>query len=751
DGLYGRDDTDMMSCISKSIKRLKLQKAAIISLVLSLLLVTGVSADPIKKNEVEDLNIVISQIVGGSPDVLLITDLSGSMIRAFGGSQIGNWDMTNDDGALDICEQLHCGGSCDDLVERSLAAHCAENITNSSVCGAKYCTGGLGTCDTQEQFNNFMACIQSKGVLTQAQINTILDKWCGNNNGTYNAATDICGNNDGTTPDGSAEFEGAAAALDAEANLTECSAANCRDFTGSGYTRNDYACDRSGEYTNFRNCMLNSQAIDINKAENCTGGTANPPYCSGKPTYGSTRLDGLLGVLFDFLDADDSLDAAKCDDPSHFYDGTSNSISCQNFMFTPYRNVRKLVREEGTNSEKLLPITGATDTPLKNQLTANDWDSLGMQIRPMTYSGQGTWNTCTSSSTFRVGANGFVSGSDTDLRDIWGFFRTQQGNGGTPLAWVLGFDDRLASQGGNVVDTDAIAAFNNELKTDSAVKCRPEFVIIITDGEDTCAGDPNGQSGQTSGSLTTNANRRSSIQAVSNLRTYYARNAVQNQSSGSVKKEILVFVIGLGITDPEAKRTLNAMALAGGTHTKGVIDHIAPNGDEVPGSVNMDNPDIFPQDAAFDVFKNLAKAKDIDTNPASAQLQGCKNTTANRSENNQCQFQNVNIFDNNFFNTGAPFNGTDKQLKDFAFFANSPQELAQALHDIAGTINVFSTSGVSPTAPQSSTAVALRDRIFMSILTPITTERLWQGRLALYGFVNDPDHEGNKEVIRRPP
>ena len=35
------------------------------------------------------------------------------------------------------------------------------------------------------------------------------------------------------------------------------------------------------------------------------------------------------------------------------------------------------------------------------------------------------------------------------------------------------------------------------------------------------------------------------------------------------KKEVLVFVIGLGITDPEAKRTLNAMALAGGLIRKG--------------------------------------------------------------------------------------------------------------------------------------------------------------------------------------
>ena len=744
----------MLKHISQFKKKFTLQKSAIFSFILSLLIVTGAFADPMTKNEVEDLKIIISQVVGGEPNVLFITDLSGSMIRAFGGKQIGSWDDDADGGALNICEQLHCGSNCDDFVERSLAAHCAENITNESVCGAKYCTGGLGTCDTQQQFNNFLACIQSQGTLTQAQINTILDKWCGDNNGTYNSGSDICGSNDGTTPDGdgSAEFEGAAAALDARANLTECSTTNCRDFSGTGYSRDDYACDRSSEYTDFRACMLNSQTIDKNQAENCTGGTANPPYCQGRPAYGTTRLDALMAVIFDFLDADDSLDNKMCDDPSHLYDGTSSSISCQNYMFTPFRNVRQIVRDDGNpSSNRSLPITSGTDTKLANELTDADGDELGVRIRPLTYSGEGNWDGCTDQNTFRLAQGGFAGASEANLRNnIWPFFRRQQGEGGTPLAWVLGFDDsnNNGNQGGNVINNDALGAFKVELQSDPSVGCRPEFVIIITDGEDTCAGDPNGQSGQTSGSLTTNANRRSAIQAVSNLRTYYSRNPVQNQGN-TYKKEVLVFVIGLGIDDPVARRTLNAMALAGGTHTEGIIQHRAPNGDEVPGSVNLDDPNIFPQGLEFDVFKSLGRAKDIDTAPATAQLQGCK--AGNRSENGQCQFQSVNVFNNTFFNSGAPFNDSDKQLRDFAFFVSSPEELAGALHDIAGQIKIFSTSGVSPTAPQSSTAVALRDRIFMSILTPITTERLWQGRLALFGFVNDPDHEGNKEVIRRPP
>ena len=743
----------MLKHIANLKNKIKMQRAAIFSLIASLLFVTGALADPITKNDVEDLKVIISQFVGGQPNVLFITDLSGSMVRAFGGTQIGSWDDDADGGALNICEELHCGNSCDDLVERSLAAHCAENITNESVCGSKYCTSGSGTCETAEQFNNFVACILSHGTVTQSQINIVLDKWCGNNNGTYSSTGDICGNNDGNTPDGSAEYEGAAAALDAQANLTECSTTYCRDFTGSGYSRDDYACDRSGEYTNFRACMLNSQAIDINKTENCTGGTANPPYCSGIPTYGTTRLDALLGVIFDFLDADDSLDSKKCDDPNHLFDGTHNSVSCQDYMFTPFRNVRQIARDDGSPSaNRNLPITSGTDTKLTNELTSADGDLLGLRIRPLTYSGEGNWNGCTDNSTFRLDQGGFAGASQANLQNIWSFFRRQQGSGGTPLAWVLGFDDsnNNGSQGGNVINNDALGAFKVELQSDPSISCRPEFVIILTDGEDTCAGQPNGPSGnnQTTGGLTTNANRRSSIQAVSNLRTYYARSPVQNQGS-SYKKEVLVFVIGLGIDDPAAKRTLNAMALAGGTHTQGIIQHTTPDGESVVGTVNINDPSILPQGEQFDVFRNLAKAEGIDTSPSSAQLQGCK--TGNRSESGQCTFQNVNVFNNSFFDTGAPFNDSTEQLQDFAFFVNNVQELDDAIRTITGYQRVFSTSGVSPSAPQSSTAVALRDRIFMSILTPITTDRLWQGRLALFGFVNDPDHEGNKEVIRRPP
>ncbi len=741
----------MAKKVHRNIHRFGFYKALNFCLILLLLIVYGAQAEPIKKNEVEDLNVIISQIVGGQPNALFIMDLSGSMARAFGGTQIGNWDI--DEGTLTECENLHCGSSCNNFTERVFAAHCAENVSNVSVCGSKTCIRGFGTCDSQEQFDNFMQCIDDSGALTDAEIEDVLDLWCGDNDGNYEPfSDDRCGVNDSSTPNGTQEFEGAAAALDARASLTECSAASCTADDDSD-PFNDYACDLSSEYTDFRGCMLNLQAIDINKLENCTGGTDNPPYCQGEPAYGTSRMDMTLSVIFDFLDADDSLASKMCDDPTKLFDGTNSSISCQDFMTTPFRDVRKIARQQGSGNSKKLPLTGEGDKNLIRQLTDDDGDALGVRLRPLSYSGEGNWDGCTDSNTFRLAQGGFAGASQSHLRNVWKFFRRQEGDGGTPLAWVLGFDDsnRNGSSGGNVINNDALGAYRVELQSDPAIDCRPEFVIILTDGEDTCSGEPGGPSGssQTSGGLTTNANRRSSIQAVSNLRTYYTRNPVSNRGQ-TFKKEVLTFVIGLGIQDPAAKRTLNAMALAGGTHTDGIIEHIGPDGFPVPGNVSMDNSAIFPQSSEFDVFKDLAEVKDIDSgSPTLAHLQDCK--SADRSESGHCHFQGTDIFNNTFFDTGAPFNDTDKKLEDFAFFVNNADELTAALQEITDFIKVFSTSGVSPAAPQSSTAVALRDRIYLSILTPLTTERFWQGRLGVFGFVNKPGNVGNKEVIRRPP
>jgi len=47
-------------------------------------------------------------------------------------------------------------------------------------------------------------------------------------------------------------------------------------------------------------------------------------------------------------------------------------------------------------------------------------------------------------------------------------------------------------------------------------------------------------------------------------------------------------------------------------------------------------------------------------------------------------------------------------------------------------------------------AVALRDRILLPNFTPVLANPIWQGRLALFGFLDDPDNPGAKFITRKP-
>lgn len=670
--------------------------------LVALLFVTGARGDEIIENQVEDINILIPQIIGGEPNVFIIWDNSLSMADNFGGSQVGNWDS---DDVIESCETFQ------NVNTNYAKAHCIGNASGTNPCGSIACTGSqIGPCERPEDFENFLQCIETKyPTLFSSVYTTVVPNACGGS--TPNPRTQCTNITERVHAAAAIEYEAlkrANAANSANFPLN-CGAANCTGDT-------DKSCNGSTEYNTFKTCMDSLRRQPTTTT--CTVGQ----NC-GRGKFGSTRMDISLSVFFELLDADDSLATKFCDDPNRFFDGVNTSISCGDFMNTPFRDVNG--RVSGTTS---LPITGATDTPLIDELTVNDADVLGLRFRPMTYSN------CTS---FQLSSLGFGS-TETHLESVWEFFRGRTASGRTPLALSLGFDDN------NTSGTDALGAYRNELQADPAISCRPEFVIVITDGEDTCSGDCNALPGSCSSTpaITGNANRRSSVQAVSNLRTFYSRNPVQ----GNVKKEIFTFVIGIGLNDPQSRRTLNAMALAGGTHTTGVIQHDGPDGITI-GSVNIN--DVLPSGSAFQVFDDLGIAKGIDTSPSNAQLQGCKT----RNENGVCTFQSTNIFDNNFFNTGAPFDSTSPfEDSNFAFFASNPEELTDALQNALQIIQEFSTTipGVSPTAPTSSASVAIGDRILLANLTPNTTERLWQGRLALYGFVDEPGNPGSKVVIRKP-
>jgi hypothetical protein len=132
----------------------KIYKLKIALVLIALVLVTGAHGKPIIQNQVEDPNILISQFVGGQPDVLIIQDLSGSMMINYGGTQIGNWDNTN---AITSCEGFYGTRAGDGTIQSS---HCAENTAGTDVCGSINCQDGI--CDDQTSFHNELNCIQQQ-------------------------------------------------------------------------------------------------------------------------------------------------------------------------------------------------------------------------------------------------------------------------------------------------------------------------------------------------------------------------------------------------------------------------------------------------------------------------------------------------------------------------------------------------------------------------------------------------------------
>ncbi|MGH7792663.1 MAG: hypothetical protein ACREOB_10160, partial [Thermodesulfobacteriota bacterium] len=191
----------------------KIHKFRILFALIVLTFVTGAHSEPIIENEVEDLDIIISQFVGGQPNVLTILDLSGSMGRNFGGTEIGNWD---DSDAFfrcqDVCDSnknSNCiGGDDTDSAfqnQRTLASHCAENMAGTAVCGTINC-GQDGRCDDQSEFDAQVDCVQTNA--PNLNISPIFSQ--------------ICGGPNDTDCDTNAERINAAAAIEAAGDLTQC-------------------------------------------------------------------------------------------------------------------------------------------------------------------------------------------------------------------------------------------------------------------------------------------------------------------------------------------------------------------------------------------------------------------------------------------------------------------------------------------------------------------------------------------------
>ena len=189
------------------------------------------------------------------------------------------------------------------------------------------------------------------------------------------------------------------------------------------------------------------------------------------------------------------------------FDGVSTTISCKDYLYTPHRNVSSIVN--GTSN---LPIVGSSDL-LANQLTDNDADILGVRLLPMNFV-NAHLQCATDQDFYQLDPGGFQGETGTSLQRVWNHYRGRQPRGFTPLGYILGYDDALPSDTNNIIINDALYAFDDELKTDPSVKCRPQFVIMITDGMDTCTrGLDNAGVGWSSS--------RASVKAVNNLRTFF--------------------------------------------------------------------------------------------------------------------------------------------------------------------------------------------------------------------------------------
>src|SRR3990172_13201302 len=148
-----------------------LMRVCFASLAMTVLFVTGANGDPIIKNELEDLNILISTVIGGQPNVLIIYDNSLSMGDNFGLDQVGNWDT---DSVITRCEVFQ------NVNTDYARAHCIGNASGTNPCGSTECTGSrTGTCEEPDDFERFLVCIETKYPSFSSVYTTVVTNACG--------------------------------------------------------------------------------------------------------------------------------------------------------------------------------------------------------------------------------------------------------------------------------------------------------------------------------------------------------------------------------------------------------------------------------------------------------------------------------------------------------------------------------------------------------------------------------------------
>nr|NIP38440.1 hypothetical protein [Candidatus Dadabacteria bacterium]NIS08289.1 hypothetical protein [Candidatus Dadabacteria bacterium]NIV12154.1 hypothetical protein [Fodinibius sp.]NIY21808.1 hypothetical protein [Candidatus Dadabacteria bacterium] len=525
------------------------------------------------------------------------------------------------------------------------------------------------------------------------------------------------------------------------------------------------------QYDRFAACMAAASQKQPT-VRSCSTGGSDAPFCS-PAQYGSTRADAMMAVLFQILDRDSSLKTTDCNDTDRLFNGET-PISCFNYMNTPYRELGTLPDVTGGGQ---LPVVGG-GKQIESFLTTEDAVLAGFRINGFRFFDIGITggaNTCTTQSSYDTDQGGFAGGSELKFQNTYGELGDIQPTGRTGLAHAIGFDDGDGS--GTTISDDALGIYRVEIQTDpGGSECRGNFAIFITDGEDNCSGDCSANPAFGLDDMacdnsippeTGNSNRRSVLQAASYLRTHFSRFGTNDNASDPDGIEIITFYIGWGLKDnPQGVRNLNAAALLGGTHSSGLLRHMGPQG-FVVGNVDLDGSvgvsallsqaDIAEINSNFPWVLEMAEMEvptgDFASDPAAVTLQDCD--VANISESGSCTWDGTSVFDNNFFDgtvgTSVPTVLTKTEIgESFAFFVDNPGELVSVLEIAFDFIRGFSSVGQAPSVPPSVTAIGLRDRVLLPSFAPIIGEPIWQGRLALYGFLDDPDIPGGKIIVRKP-
>ena len=306
--------------------------------------------------------------------------------------------------------------------------------------------------------------------------------------------------------------------------------------------------------------------------------------------------------------------------------------------------------------------------------------------------------------------------------------------------------------GGNIIEKDALAAFNDFMQNDSSLSCRQQFTVLLATNEiQSNTIDPKLTSHSlrlnrratiypyeniipninNQGSLSLQASN-SSLQAVSNLRTKFVRDPVIINGE-PVPKEIFTFVVDVsGIAKPTYLQQL--MALTGGTHNSGLIRHRGPGGISV-GSIDADS--VLPSHVTGYKRTMLAKVAEGGDKLECISNDGSheNNSNINAPDYGACNFDSGKVFGVDYHISGDERTSI-RHNSSFAF-SSGANNLSNTLNSIINSIKQFTVTNTPPVIPGVAKP-ELQDRVYLTVSQPadITQRRLWQGRLAQYRYEN---------------